>query len=73
MNKVVIDLNKCKECLYCINFCPKHVLEQGNIINKNGYFPPMVAKQEDCIACAICARVCPDGAISVYKDVQEEM
>ena len=31
-----------------------------------GYYPPVVG--EGCIACGTCARVCPDTAISVYKD-----
>ena len=35
-------------------------------VNKKGYYPPVIA--EGCIACGTCAKVCPDTAISVYKD-----
>ena len=72
MNKVIIDFNKCKECYYCVTFCPKSVLKPGNEINKQGYYAPEVANQEVCIACGVCARVCPDCAISVYKEEKED-
>ncbi|MCI8910648.1 MAG: ferredoxin family protein [Oscillibacter sp.] len=61
-----IDFERCKECGYCIKFCPKGVLSKGSHVNKKGYYPPVAG--EGCIACGTCARVCPDTAISVYKD-----
>ncbi|MDD5832703.1 MAG: 4Fe-4S binding protein [Clostridiales bacterium] len=66
MNIVKIDFERCKECGYCIEFCPKKVLSKGTAVNKRGYFPPVAA--EGCIACGTCARMCPDAAISVYKE-----
>lgn len=66
MNIVKIDFERCKECGYCIKFCPKGVLSKGTKVNKKSYYPPVVG--EGCIACGTCARVCPDTAISVYKD-----
>ncbi|MDD5922681.1 MAG: 4Fe-4S binding protein [Eubacteriales bacterium] len=68
MNKVTIDFERCKECGYCIHFCPKGALTKGTEINKHSYFPP-VFDAEKCIACGTCARVCPDTAIEVYKEV----
>lgn len=70
MNKVVIDFERCKQCGYCMHFCPKGVLVQGDTINKFGYFPPTTDPDKECIGCATCARVCPDTAISIYKDVE---
>ena len=66
MGVIRIDFERCKECGYCISFCPKHVLTPGSAVNKRGYFPP--AFGEGCIACGTCARMCPDAAISVYKE-----
>ncbi len=70
MNSVKINFELCKECEYCINFCPKQtVLKKGERLNKKGYYPPEVVDIESCTACGTCARVCPEAAIEVYKDV----
>ena len=66
MGIVEIDFERCKECGYCINFCPKQVLSKGTKVNRHGYFPPVVG--EGCIACGTCARMCPDAAICVFKE-----
>ena len=42
MNLVKIDFDRCKECGYCIKFCPKGVLSKGTKVNKKGYYPPVV-------------------------------
>jgi len=68
MNQVNIDFERCKACGYCIHFCPKRVLSAGGKINKRGYYPPLTENIKDCIACATCARVCPEAAIEVYKE-----
>ncbi len=71
MNRVDINAEYCKECGYCVNFCPKNVLKIGEKINKKGYYAPVVDKPDACIGCGICAKVCPDAVIEVYKDVEE--
>ena len=68
MNQVRIEFERCKECEYCIKFCPKHILSKGTKVNKHGYYPPVIT-EDSCIACGTCAVMCPDMAISVYKDV----
>ena len=55
----------CKGCGYCIRFCPKHILELGSERNKRGHFYPMNIDTEACTSCAICAIVCPEGAIEI--------
>ncbi|EGO62612.1 ferredoxin family protein [Acetonema longum] len=68
MNQVKIEFDRCKECGYCVNFCPQKVLLIGDKVNKRGYYPPAAALLQDCIACGTCARVCPEAAIAVYKE-----
>ncbi|MGI6486695.1 MAG: 4Fe-4S binding protein [Thermoanaerobacterales bacterium] len=70
MNLVKIDFERCKECLFCINFCPRKILQKGESLNKRGYYPPTVIKIQNCTACGTCARVCPEAAIQVIKDVK---
>lgn len=67
MNSVKISSDLCKECEFCVHFCPKKVLVKGEKVNKKGYYAVIPEKIEDCIACGICARVCPEAAIEVIK------
>ena len=67
MAKVEIVAERCKSCGYCVRFCPKHVLEIGHKVNSKGYEVVEAARPEDCVGCAICGQMCPDGAIDVYR------
>ncbi len=51
----------CKGCRICVAFCPKQVLEMGNDQKAH------VVHEENCIRCFLCARRCPDLAISVIE------
>jgi 2-oxoglutarate ferredoxin oxidoreductase subunit delta len=62
----IIDAEWCKGCGICIHFCPKHVLE----FNKQG--KAMAARPEDCIACLLCELRCPDLAIQIIKEDDNE-
>ena len=71
MNEVRINTERCKECGYCIRYCPKGCLKKGDAINKRGYYAP-VYEAANCIGCGICAQVCPDTVLAVYKDTDKE-
>ena len=61
--------DRCKGCRFCIEFCPKEVLEQSGGFNVKGVHPPQVKNGAICVDCSFCAAVCPDFAIfSVKKD-----
>ncbi|MCX7769451.1 MAG: ferredoxin family protein [Proteobacteria bacterium] len=66
--KVIIDEQRCKGCQICIVQCKRGVLKLGNKINKLGYRYVEVNKIEDCTACGICAEMCPDVVIEVWKE-----
>ena len=66
-----IDVDECKGCGLCVNFCPKNVLEISKKVNAKGYFPAYQARPEDCITCAICCNICPDVAITITETAQE--
>jgi 2-oxoglutarate ferredoxin oxidoreductase subunit delta len=57
--RVTVFPNWCKGCNLCVEFCPTHVLEQG----EDGRV--IVAHPEKCTACRWCELHCPDFAIFV--------
>ncbi len=63
--RVYIIPDRCKECTYCWTFCPEEVLELSDEINAGGYHHPRVkkGKENDCVNCGMCMRVCPEFAI----------
>jgi len=48
--------------------CPKDIIVMSTHINDKGYSPAEIINQEECIGCKACALLCPDGAISIYKE-----
>jgi 2-oxoglutarate ferredoxin oxidoreductase subunit delta len=54
---------RCKGCGYCIEFCPRQVLEFSENFNQKGYHPPMAIKPENCVNCHYCEIICPEFAI----------
>ena len=64
---VQINPDLCKSCGYCVQFCPKQVLQMGYERNRRGHFYPEMVNERGCITCAVCALMCPEGAIEVSK------
>jgi 2-oxoglutarate ferredoxin oxidoreductase subunit delta len=66
-----IEVNElfCKGCELCVSECPPKVLELDNEkLTPKGYHPAHIFK-DGCTGCAICSLVCPDAAITVYREV----
>ena len=59
--KVNINTKLCKQCKYCVSFCPKKVFD----INKDGSI--VIVSEENCIGCKQCVLHCPDFAVEVKE------
>lgn len=64
--RVVIDAERCKGCLLCLDVCPPKVLGVGGL-NRRGYRVVVLLDDARCTSCMACALICPDVAITVYK------
>jgi 2-oxoglutarate ferredoxin oxidoreductase subunit delta len=70
--KVHIDKDRCKGCAFCVEYCPKDVLEMSEEFNTKGYHPPRVIKEDECLYCQLCETICPEFAIFVTLKKEEE-
>ncbi len=61
------DFERCKECGYCIDNCPKKALSFSGTYNKKGYDTAIIDHGK-CIQCAICFSVCPDYVFEKVED-----
>lgn len=69
MGRLVLDVERCKGCGYCVSACPQDLIKINNTYNRKGY-PVASFKSKDaenCRACKLCAEVCPDVVIEVYS------
>ncbi len=62
---IVVDENLCKACELCLEACPQHVIGlNAEIITPRGFH----LIKDECTGCGICALVCPEAAITVYRE-----
>lgn len=69
MPKIVIEEARCKRCALCTIACPRGLLRLSEKLNRLGFLPAEMSEggEQDCTSCALCARMCPDVAISVFR------
>ena len=68
-----VEINElyCKACETCVTDCPTQALAIDlSRLTATGYHPAFMLHPEDCTGCGICAVVCPDAAITVYRGVR---
>lgn len=72
-SEVFFIQDRCKECDYCWTFCPNEVLELSDEMNSNGYHYPRVkaGKEDACVGCGMCMRICPEFAIYTVEAPQQ--
>lgn len=67
-NSVSVREDVCKGCALCNVACPKNIMVlDKSRINSKGYHISGCTDLSACIACAMCAKMCPDCAITVEK------
>ena len=66
-SQVIVIAERCKECGFCIEFCPKHILYKSTEINSRGYHLVGINDSDECTGCNICSMICPDFAIYVVS------
>ena len=64
---VHIDIEQCKGCEFCVEYCPRDVLEMSADFNRKGYHYPIVLKQVTCVNCTLCEMICPEFSIFVVE------
>lgn len=70
--EVHIIKDRCKGCEFCIEFCPREVLETSEEFNERGVHPPKVKENSKCVHCSFCEVICPDFAIyTIEKNCEE--
>ena len=72
MPRVVIDIERCKGCGLCVEFCPRDNLRLSDEVTPRGVHPAEVCGEGVCTGCKLCVLMCPDVAILIYRDVAEE-
>ena len=65
--EIVVIEDRCKGCSFCIEFCPRDVLEQDTKLNVRGAHVPRVKDSALCVGCGVCEEICPDFAIFLVE------
>ena len=69
---VIVIEERCKGCSFCIEFCPKDVLEEDTKLNVKGAHVPRVKDSALCVGCGICEEICPDFAIFLAEKAEKQ-
>lgn len=69
--EIHIIVERCKGCEFCVEYCPRGVLQLSKSFNKKGYHYPEAIKEGACVDCDLCESICPEFAIISVRIDQE--
>ena len=55
--------DRCKGCLFCVEYCPRDVLEMSEDFNVKGYHDPLRVRAQVKRVRRLCEMLCPEFAI----------
>ena len=67
--EIHIVKDRCKGCGFCVEYCPRDVLELSQEFNIKGYHPPFAKDKDKCVNCNLCELICPEFSIFVTQVV----
>jgi 2-oxoglutarate ferredoxin oxidoreductase subunit delta len=70
--ELCILVNRCKGCMFCVEYCPRDTLQMSADFNIKGYHYPEVTEGQTCVNCGLCEMLCPEFAIFCVADDDEE-
>lgn len=68
LNRIIIDIEKCKGCELCVIECKEGVIKVSDKLNAKGYYPAVVVDISKCTGCTFCAITCPEAIIEVIRE-----
>jgi len=67
MEKIKLNVERCKGCYLCVSVCPVNALSSSGKFGPKGY-DTVQADVEACIGCGSCYKICPDCAIEIVSN-----
>ena len=68
VGEIHVMKSRCKGCGFCVEYCPRNVLELSHDFNERGYHYPLTERPLDCVDCKLCQSICPEFAIFVLSE-----
>ena len=70
--KLHFDVDRCKGCGYCAEFCPRGVLKMTDELSPKGYDTVRIVDEGKCLGCGLCEAICPEFGIYLTTEDKEK-